>query len=257
MVLVVCTLLVTGLSCSSSKTTSYWDIKYDVVGGRIMLNYSLANTTAIKKVINLNESYGITLTMQVNKSVVNGTREVIINSSSGWVFPALSVSWFAPGVDMNLNVTLSQDAVGTLYVKNGVADVDESSQSYPYINPIQQNIFGGGAMSPAGSLVMPMVLEGSFITTAGPPGDLPFDLLTFTTGNSSNVIHMPTDPQIDGATVVSKGIPFAQTGGVADYIGTNGTITTTGTGNCLGIKIAGFPIDLQVEITLVLAPATK
>jgi hypothetical protein len=54
--------------------------------------------------------------------------------------------------------------------------------------------------------------------------------------------------------LASDGVAFAKDGGVADYAGTAGTIVTTGTGDCLGIQLAGMPIDLQTEIKLVLEP---
>jgi hypothetical protein len=65
---------------------------------------------------------------------------------------------------------------------------------------------------------------------------------------------MPTSKTIDGATLVSSGVFFAEEGGVAHYVGTNGTITATGTGDCLRLTLKTIRMNLQIEIKLVLEP---
>jgi hypothetical protein len=102
-------------------------------------------------------------------------------------------------------------------------------------------------------MVIPIVLIGAFDTSVGQEGELPFNL-TFTTGHSDSIVHITLNKKMDGATITSDGAPFAEDGGVADYVGTAGTITTTGTGECLGIRLVGVRIDFQTVIKLVLEP---
>ena len=231
-----------------------WNINYKAVeGSYIVLNYSAAGMTPLKKVINFNESSGIRFTMQISKSIVNGAREVTIPAAT-WVFPEFRVKGIMTGIDMDLLMPLDVDAVGTLYVQDGIGDVDMSSVSNSSKSPIQVNTYGDGTKDPAGSMVLPTVLVGIFSTTVGQDGELPFNLI-FTTGHSDNIVHISLNKKMDGATITSDGVPFAEDGGVADYTGTAGTITTTGTGECLGIKLVGVRIDFQTEIKLVLEPA--
>jgi hypothetical protein len=236
-----------------SESTGYWDIKYQAVeGSYIVLNYSVASATSTRKVVTFNESNGINLIMQVNKSDVNGMREVRIPAAT-FVFPLFNVPEIMSGLDMDLLMPLAGDAVGVLYVKDGVGDVDMHSESDSTKNPIQDNTQGDGTMDPAGSMVIPITLVGDFDTSIGQKGTLPFGLI-FTTGHIDNVVHITTNKKFDGSILASEGVPFAKDGGVAPYVGTAGTITTTGTGGCLGIKLVGFRIDFQAEIKLVLEP---
>jgi len=208
--------------------------------------------TPLRKVINFNESFGIRLTMKDSKTEVNGAREVIIPAAT-WVFPEFEVKSIMTGINMDLLMPLGEDAVGTLYVQDGIGDVDMKSVSNSSKSPIQVNTQGDGTKDPAGSMVIPMVLIGNFDTSVGQSGELPFNL-TFTTGSTDNVVHITLNKKMDGATIASEGIPFAEDGGVADYVGTAGTLVTTGTGECLGIKLVGVRIDFQTEIKLVLEP---
>ena len=211
--------------------------------------------TPVKKVINFNESSGLTLTMQISKSVVDGKREVIIPAAT-FIWPTFEVKRITEGVDMDLTVPLGEDAVGVLYVEDGVGDVDMHSESTSGQTPIQVNTQGDGTKDPAGSMLIPMVLVGNFDTTVGQKGFLDFGL-TFTTGHIDNIVHISSNKKFDGTTLTSEGVPFAEDGGVADYTGTAGTITTTGTGGCLGIKLVAMRIDFQLEITLALEPVSE
>ena len=230
-----------------------WNINYKAVeGSYIVLNYSAAGMTPLKKVINFNESSGIRFTMQISKSIVNGAREVIILKET-WSWPEFEVKGIMTGIDMDLNVELTEDATGTLYVQDGIGDVDLSSQSTSGQSPIQVNTYGDGIEDPAGSMVIPTVLLGLFDTTVGQEGELPFTFV-FTTGHTDNTVHITLNKKMDGASIESDGVPFAEDVGVADYTGTVGTITTTGTGECLGIKLVGVRIDFQCVIKFVLEP---
>jgi hypothetical protein len=236
-----------------NEATGYWEIHYKAVeGSYIVLNYSAASMTPLKKVMPFNESDGITLTLLVNKSVVNGAREVILPVAT-WVYPEFTVDNIMTGIDMDLILGVDHDAVGTLYVQDGIGDVDMSSESTAGHSPIQIDTFGDGTKDPAGSMVMPIPLVGNFDTSVGQEGSLVFNLV-FTTGHTDNTVHITLNKKMDGAFAESDGAPFAKDGGVADYVGTPFTFTTTGTGECLGIKLVGVRIDFQYTQVLVLEP---
>jgi hypothetical protein len=240
-------------TATSTSESGYWEIDYKAVeGSYIVLNYSAAGMTPLKKVIDFNESFGIGFTMQISKSVVDGAREVIIPASS-WVFPEFEVKAIMTGINMDLILGLQEDATGTLYVEDDAGDVDMSSESTSGNDPIQIDTYGDGTNDPAGSILLPTLLLGIFDTSVGQEGELPFGLI-FTTGHSDNTVHISMNKKMDGATIESDGALFAEAGGVADYVGTAGTIVTTGTGECLGIRLVGVRIDFQTEIKLVLEP---
>ncbi|MFA5367890.1 MAG: hypothetical protein WC333_08430 [Dehalococcoidia bacterium] len=232
----------------------YWEIQYKAVAGSyIVLDYSVQQITPTHKLIEFDESTGITFVMKVSKTIENGAREVIIPKAT-WVFPEFEVPKIMTGVDMDLDMPLAEDAVGVLYVEAIKGDVDMSSHSTAGQSPIQVDTYGDGTMDPAGSMLIKLVLVGNFDTSVGQKGTLPFGL-TFTTGKTNNTVHITNNPKFDGTYIESEGVPFAQSGGVAPYVGTAGTIVTTGTGECLGIRLVGMRIDFQTEIYLVLEPA--
>jgi len=231
-----------------------YEIPYKAVAGTlIVLNYSLASASQVHHLMTFDESDGIVLTMVINKSAVNGQRAVTIPAAS-WVMPKFTVEGITRGVDMGLVVEMTRDGTGTLYVQDGVGDVDLNAVSTSGQTPIQVNEQGDGTKDPGGSMVVEWPLIGYFDTTIGEEGHFPFDLMA-TTGHSSSIVHISTNKKMDGATMSGDGVPFAKSGGEADYVGTPGTLITTGTGECLGIRIVGMRIDLQLTIKLVLEPA--
>jgi hypothetical protein len=235
--------------------TGYWDIPYkSIEGSYLVLDFSVGGITPLRKIINFNESSGIRFTMRVNQSVVDGAREVSILPET-WVWPEFEVPDIMTGVDMILLVGLNSEATGTLYVQSGIGDVDTSSESTAGQSPIQVNTYGDGTKDPAGSLVIPMELLGEFDTTVGQEGELPINFV-FTTGHTDNTVHISINKKMDGKFMESDGALFAEDGGVADYTGTAGTITEVGTGECLGIKLVGIRIDIQLEIKFVLEPVS-
>ena len=243
----------TPIPTPTASDSGWWNISYKgVAGSYIVLNYSVASASSTRKVVNFNESFGIRFTMQISKSIVNGARDVRILAST-WVFPKFAVKEIISGVNMDLVMPLQSDAIGKLYVQDGIGDVDMSSVSNSSKKPIQADTYGDNIKDPAGSMLIPMILVGNFYTSIGQKGTLPFGLV-FTTGHITNIVQITTNKKMDGATISSDGVLFAKTGGVADYVGTAGTITTTGTGGCLGIKLVGFRIDFQAEIKLAIEP---
>jgi hypothetical protein len=251
------TVTIGGLSGTLTVTpgTGYWDIPYkSIEGSYVTLDFSAGGITPVRKIINLDESTGVTFTMRVNKSVVDGARDVTILKDT-WIWPAFVVEGILTGVDMTLSLPIDEDALGILYVEDGKGDVDVSSQSTSGQSPIQVNTYGDGTNDPAGSMLIPIDLLGKFETTVGQDGELPF-IFVLTTGHIDNTIHIVINKKMDGKFMESEGVPFAQDGGVAEYTGTSGTITTVGTGECLGIKLVGIRIDVQVEIKFILEPVS-
>jgi hypothetical protein len=233
----------------------YWDIRYNISeGSRVTFNYSLAGIGGIVKVSNLSTGDGI-VTIRVNKSIANGARDIKL-LSNGWQLKSISVSDISPNVDMDVVMSLTKDATGKLYVQGGIADVDMSSVSARTTTPKETDTQGTGTNSPAGSMLVATVLQGNAHTSVGQDIVLPFGLV-FTTGHTTNTVSIPST-KFNGATILSDGSAFAKDGSlkVADYVGTAGTITTTGTGDCLGLTLVGFTIDFQVEIKLVLQPVS-
>jgi hypothetical protein len=229
-----------------------WDVQYRIVGGQITMNYSVAGMTPVKKITNLSEEHGGYMTFKFCNEETNGSRLVVI-PQNGWYMETILVENVMTGIDMNLSIRLDSDASGILYVDDSIGDVDVSSESVSGRTPVQIDTIGDGTMDAAGSMLMPMTLVGDFNTSVGQSGELPFGMI-FTTGNTTNVAHIPINPKMDGATMTSEGVPFAEEGGVAPYAGTNGTITATGTGDCLGIRLVGIRIDFQFEMKLELEP---
>jgi Leucine-rich repeat (LRR) protein len=228
-----------------------WDVRYRIVGGQLTMNYSVANATPVKKIIPFSAEEG-GMTFKFCKTETNGSRIVIIPENS-WNMETFTVENIMTGVDMDLTINLDTDATGILYVEDGIDDVDVISESVAGSTPVQIDTIGDGSMDDAGSMLIPLTLAGEFNTSVGQPGELPFDMI-FTTGNTTNVVSIPANPKMDGATMTSEGTPFVESGGSAPYVGTNGTITATGTGNCLGVRIVGVGIDFQFELKLQLEP---
>lgn len=229
-----------------------WDVRYRIVGGQITMNYSLQQITPRKVIIPLTEEHGGYMTFKFCKEANNGGRLVVIPQDS-WYMENITVENVMTGIDMNLSIRLDSDASGILYVDDNIGDVDVSSESVSGRTPVQIDTIGDGTMDVAGSMLIPMTLVGDFNTSVGQSGELPFGM-TFTTGNTTNVAHIPINPKMDGATMTSEGVPFAEDGGLVPYVGTNGTITATGTGDCLGIRLVGIRIDFQFEMKLELEP---
>jgi hypothetical protein len=249
------TSVVTATPTPTGGNSSYWEIDYKIVDGSYLtLNYSAASMTPTKKVMPENESDGATLKLLVSKTLVNGTREVILPAAD-WNYPKFTVKGIMTGIDMGLILGVDHDAVGTLYVQDGIGDVDMSSSSNASRSPIQVDTYGDGTKDPAGSMVMMIPLVGIFDTSVGQDGSLVFNLV-FTTGHTDNTVHITLNKKMDGAFIEGDGALFAKDGSLspAPYVATAGTLTTTGTGDCLGIKLVGVRIDFQYLQVMKLEP---
>ena len=233
------------------EPSGYWSINYRVAGGKIVLLWSILGATPELREVPFSEDQGGTFTLLINMSSANGKRDVIVPEDS-WYFEPIFVANCITGVNMTVTMSLNDDGTGWLYTQDGAGDVDVSSESVSGREPVQLNTIGDGSMDSAGSMLLNMPLHGFAETTAGASVPLSFEFV-FTTGHVYNIVSRP-DKGINGSEMESTGIPFAKDGGPSPYVGTIGTITTTGTGGCLNLKLAGFETDFQAEITLELAP---
>lgn len=240
-----------GILQVQDEPAGYWSTNYKVAGGKIVLLFSLFGATPELREASFSEAQIDTFTLLVNMSSTNGKREVIIPKDA-WYFEPIFVENCVTGVNMTVDMSLSDNGSGWLYTQDGINDVDVSSESVLGREPIQVNIIGDGVMDPAGSMLLSMPLHGFAATTAGQSVNLPFDLI-FTTGHIFNQVTS-LGKGIDGSEMESSGVPFERDGGPSPYVGTAGTIATTGTGDCLNLKLAGFETDFQVEIQLELVP---
>lgn len=229
-----------------------FDITYHVVtGSKITLNYSIGQSTCLYRELAI-EREDSTVTLNINKAITNGTREVTF---AGWTLPPIYIENFYQGLDVNLSTLfLGYGSPGLLYVQDGRGDVDISSMSSIGEDQMQANTCGDGEKDAAGSLLVEIWLQGQVdIVQTGETINLPLQL-TFTTGNTTNIVSSSANEKLTGAVLTSSGVRFERDGGPVPYVGTKGTITTTGTGNCLGLTFGGLYLDLQVEIKLVLEP---
>jgi len=236
----------TAAPTSQPSDGDYWEVDYQMVDGAyLILYFSAAGITPLTKTVEFDESSNYNMKLLVSKSEVGGTREVILTAAD-YTVPQFTVPGVMTGVDLYLNLMVDHDTTGTLYVQDGIGDVDMSSQSTSGQSPIQVDTYGDGTKDPAGSMLLPIPLVGKFDTSVGQKGSLVFPLI-YTTGHTDNTVHISVNKKMDGAFIEGDGAPFAKTGPLspAPYVGTAGTLTSTGTGNCLGIKLVGIRIDFQ------------
>lgn len=221
-------------------TEEYWKIPYQAVGGEITL------LTPDEKTVDFPAA---TMDVWISKAVVNGSREVIIDAASFSAEPATvpdMMTIMMLTIDMDLTLSLEEDATGSLYVADGVGDVDVHSE---VDTAKAYYIFGDGTMDPPGSVLLQLPLVGdaevSFIEVT-----LPMDVF-MTTGNSSSHVTKPGD-DIDDSELEGNGVPFTKDGGPAPYVGTSGTIIATGA--ALDLRLVGFDVDFQYRIVMEIEP---
>ena len=231
---------------ASPSTEDYWTVSYNVVGGDLILVVSLLGARPSTKDCDFPAG---TIDMLVSKAVTDGYREVIIEPG-GWNIEPATVPDVQVGIDMDLTLLTNDNAEGRLYVEDGAGDVDITSESTK--GPTPDFTFGDGTLDLAGDLLIDVPLLGHAVTTVGVVVDLPMPVWC-TTGNTLNHVTKP-DAKIDGSEVETSGATFAQGGGVAPYVGTAGTIATTGA--ALDQFLAGMKVDFQYEISMELEPAS-
>lgn len=226
---------------------AYWIIHYRTVEGTGELTLLISLYQLESEIKERTVPFPVTtLDVWINKTVVDGSREMIIPAASFVAEPAF-VPDLITGINMDLTILLEDDAIGTVYVEDGVGDVnvhaevDISGAEYT---------FGDGTPDAAGSVLVDFPLLGDALTNIGQRVILPLPVYP-TTGHSYNSITKPDKP-LDGSVLESDGVPFAEAGGLAPYVGSSGTIVATGA--LLGRSFVGFAVDFQFRILMELEP---
>jgi hypothetical protein len=240
------TISVNGLSQKLSviaPVEDMWRIPYQVVGGEITMGFSLVGLTPVVNTVDFPMA---TFDMYVSKTVVNGSRGIYIDSDS-FISEPVIIEDIMTGIDMELLFTLSRDAVGLLYVEGNVGDVDVFSVDN---DGSLETRFGDGMTDAAGSELMFSPSEGQSFISVGQSFIVPMEVYS-TTGNSSNRVIAP-DRRINGSVLECRGVPFAEEGGVAPYVGTEAAIVSTG--SSLDRRFTGFRVDFQFMTVMQIEP---
>jgi len=239
------TISVGGLSQVFSVTATVegmWRIPYRVVDGEITMDVAIAGMTPVIRTV---EFPPTTFTMYVSKEMTNGSRQVVIDHDS-FISEPVIIENIIRGIDMELLFTLREDATGQLYVGNGAGDVDVFSVDYDGSIETQ---FGDGIKDSLGSELMFSPSEGQSVTL-GQTYIVPMEVYS-TTGNSSNTV-IAVDRNINGSTLECRGMPFAENGKMAPYVGTGATIVSTG--SSLDRSFSGFRVDFQFMTVMEIEP---
>lgn len=233
----------TGMLSVSAPVEDMWRIPYRVTGGEITMAFSMVGLTPV---VNTVDFPGAKFDMYVSKTVVNGSRQVIINSDSFMSEPA-TIEDIVTGIDMEMLFTLTEDATGLLYVEEDVGDVDVLSVD---TDGSVETQFGDGLMDAPGSALMFSPSEGQSYVSVGQHFIVPMDVYS-TTGNSSNRVVAP-GRKMDGSVLECRGVPFAEGGGFAPYVGTEATIVSAG--SSLNRRFVGFGVDFQFMTVMQIEP---
>jgi hypothetical protein len=240
------TILVGSLSRTLSVTApleGMWRIPYRVVGGEITMGFSLVGLTPV---VNTVDFPGATFDMYVSKAVVNGSREIYIDSDS-FISEPVIIEGIITGIDMEMLFTLREDAVGLLYVGEGIGDVDVLSVD---TDGSLETQFGDSLMDAPGSALMFSPSEGQSFVSVGQSFIVPMDVYS-TTGFSSNEVVVP-GRKMNGSVMECLGVPFAEEGGIAPYVGTEATLVSTG--SSLDRRFTGFGVDFQFMTVMQIEP---
>lgn len=223
----------------------WWRIPYRVVGGEMTLLISLPELGST--VAETGADFPLsTMDILINKTVADGSREFVIDGASFSV-PSMHIPGVIPGIDIDLQLSLEEDATGTLCVEDGVGDVDVTSETVSGMTPETSCTFGDGTLDPAGSILvhLPLVAEAT-LPAIGAQETWPMDVFT-TTGHSYNHVTRPGKP-INDLEVEWNGLSLAEDGGPAPYVGTSGTLVAIGA--LLTRRIGPFEVDLQFRVVI-------
>ena len=225
--------------------------EYNIDYGNVTLLLSYGNTTYQQT----QPTAGGTVNISFGGAVVNNSRTFTMKATSFSMTPIFfpNFGFPFPGLGLSLTLNLDRDSVGTLYTAGGTGDVDVSSLTTAGQDPSTVTTIGDGTPDAAGSELSPVMLNGTAYTVLGSRYSKIAQLaLTgyMTTGESKNQVLDPAHPAsvFNGSTVMSSGIPFAQTGGPYPYVGTSGKLVMT-------VALIGEE-SFQVVIELDLSPKT-
>lgn len=226
----------------SAESGDWWEFEYEVVDGEIELVVSLLGASLDTR---YGDFEGGDITIQFSKTEDDGAREVRI-AQDDWDIVPILVEDVQAGIDMDLGLILTDDCEGWLYVEEDAGDADFDSVTTPAGSEVD---FSGG--TDAGGMVIDVPLQGLAETTVG--ADVTLDMpVTMTTGSCSDTASY-AGQAVDGSKLQATGVTFCKgSGGVADYVGTNGVLVTTGA--ALKLKLVGMAVDFQFAIEMELEP---
>jgi uncharacterized repeat protein (TIGR02543 family) len=245
-------------SPTPTPTATYPPMAFNVVNGTVNLTLGGEGGNLSDLSVASNTSCDGTFPVIFSQGTSNNSRTFIVDGDNFSHTPIFFPDPLGIGQDFYLKLTFEEDASGTLYLANGVGDVDVSSTTN---NTTTSYVMGDGTADPAGSALAPFALNGTadiYAAGTGPP-DPPAGVMSLpmtirmTTANSSSTAINP-GWAINGSTVNATGVPFDQNGtyALADYTGTNGTLVATACG--LGVEFAGSTIDFQCVFIWPLEP---
>ena len=226
----------------SDESDDWWEFEYEVVGGEIELIVSLLGASKDTKYGDID---GGDITVQFSKTEDDGAREVMI-AKDDWDIDTVLVPDVQQGIDMDLSLELTDDCEGWLYVEKDAGDIDFDSVTTTAGSDID---FSGG--TEPGGMIIDVPLKGIAETSVGATVQLPMPV-TMTTGSCSDTASRAGEA-IDGSKLTATGVNFCKcSGGVADYVGTNGVLVTAG--SALKLKLVGMAVDFQFAIEIELEP---
>jgi len=230
----------------TDRYSGMWKIPYRVTGGQITMAFSLVGMTPV---VNTVEFPSATFDIYVSQTIVNGSREVYIDSDS-FVSEPVVIEDIIAGIDMEMLFTLREDAVGLLYIGGNTGDVDVLSVD---TDGAVETQFGDDLMDDPGSAMMFSPSEGQSFVSVGQHFTVPMDVYS-TTGTSSNQVIAP-GRKMDGSLLECRGVPFAENGSIAPYVGTEATIVSTG--SSLDRRFIGFRVDFQFMTVMQIEPVEE
>jgi len=235
------------LTVTAPPKGEYWTVDYVITRSEMRQVMSMSGAPPTEYSFELPAGTGMEL--RINKTAVNGSRDVFIKASSFQPDP-ITLEDVVPGVDTEIVWWLEEDARGVLYVEDGIGDVDISSESTSSTSPPTVYDIGDGAPDAAGSLLVPMKTEVAF-TALGISSNLPIESYC-TTGLNHNRITAP-GKGIDGAEIEASGEPYARDGGPAPYVGTPGKLVVVGA--IIDRTFIAVKVDIQFVAEMEVAPA--
>ncbi|MBW2673007.1 MAG: hypothetical protein JRD89_06260 [Deltaproteobacteria bacterium] len=197
----------------------------------------------------------------VSTTVTDGYRALSIPMDSYYSLPSASFDDVTLMAWITTELVMTADGAGKLYVEPGMGDVDVFSVT---TEAETVNTFGDGTADPAGSALIELPLMAhTYIqddtVTYPPEGDGPdptkpeqwgeplLDVplyMYLTTAHTENIVDEPGVWFYGQDPLGADGVPFAEAGGPAPYVGTTGTVVASGA--VLDLKVFGvLRVDVQ------------
>jgi len=234
----------------------YLTVLYYLVGGDITIRLSV-NNSSVQTETKLLPTASMAIYVNDNITITDcDYRDIIIDHDTFLSVGPVHFGNFSgllPGT-MDLTLRLAADASGKLYVENICYDVDVSSTTTKGNAPETSYVIGDGGNDSAGSAMLGTApFEGKISIGGSDAGILPL-YSEMTTEHSSNLV-ISLGNNINNSTLEGDGVPFPQFGGVAHYVGTQGTLVVTGAVLNQQVMLTTLtPIEYQFKIRMQIGP---